>query len=562
MERAVRSSISASVIQCEVFSNQCSEASQSPDAEARPVRRAEYWKLNAGHWLALSALLLATSLPLNAQTPKSPVRAPVPPAAPKVAAPTPGQAQIFFPILGPAAPDGDVFQFLDGSRLHGSLQTIDSARLRWKHPASLAPIEFLLSNAHLIRFAQSAQPPALSAAQQTCRFRFVNGDELTGNLLALDATHIELETWFAGKLRAPRAGVQSLAFLARGFATIYDGPDGTTGWATGPTPTAWVFRDGVLTGGANAFMGRDLKLPPQARVEFEVGAANSLNLYLSLYTDATERFNFASSGYQFNLGLGYVNLMRGQGQFGMQHLGQAQIPVPLPGRKMRVEIRADLLAGALTLLVDGNVVQQWNDPNVAKPAEPVIDPSLPPTVADAVREAARARGPVLPGTGLSFFMLNGGIQLSGIKVSAWDGRPIEPEVVATNFTGHLVRLANQDRALGEVSAIRDGKLTLASAAGNLEIPLTRVTQVILAPITPPATNRPAGEAHARLSSGETVALTQPRWDGRQLAGVSPHFGPLQLDTRWVRMLRFNPGREPAELDLPFLGSGLQQFFER
>ena len=287
-----------------------------------------------------------------------------------------------------------------------------------------------------------------------------------------------------------------------------------------------------------------------------------MQFYVCLYTDATERFNFVSSGYQFQLGQGYVNLMRGQGQFGMQHLGQARIPLPLPDRTLRVEIRADLLVGTLTLLVDGNVIQQWNDPNVAKPAGPVVDPNLPPTVADAVRDAAQARGPGLPGTGLSFFMMNGGIQLSAIKVSAWDGRPIEPELVATNFTGQLVRLANNDRALGEVRAIRDGKLTLAGTAGSLEIPLARVTQVIFAPVTPPATNRPADEAHARLSSGETVALTQPRWDGRQLAGVSPHFGPLQLDTRWVRLLRFNPGREPAAPDFPFLGGEGQQLFER
>ena len=504
-------------------------------------------------------LLLFAALPLRAQTL---IQTPAPRPAPKVLTPPAGQAQIFAPLPSPAAPDGDVFQFLDGSRLHGSLQMIDPAGIRWKHPAAAAPIQFLPLSAHLIRFAQTAPAPAQSSAHHTCRFRFVNGDELTGNLVSLDATHIELETWFAGKLRAPRAGVQSLAFLARGFATLYDGPNGVEGWATGPTPAAWQFRDGVLSGSANAFMGRDLKLPPQSRVEFEVSAANSLNLYLSLYTDAVDRFNFAASGYQFNLGLGYVNLMRSQGQFGMQHLGQAQIPVPLPGRKMRFEIRTDLLAGAITFVVDGNVIQQWNDPNIVKPAVPALDPNLPPTVAEAVRAAAAARGPALPGTGLSFFMLQGGIQLSGIKVSAWDGRPVEPELVATNFTGHLVRLANQDRALGDVRVIRDGKLTLTSSAGSLEIPLTRVTQVVLAPVTPPATNRPAGEAHAHLSSGETVALTQPRWDGKQLAGVSPHFGPLALDARWLRMLRFNPGREPIVPDLPFLGAELQQFFER
>ncbi len=464
-----------------------------------------------------------------------------------------------FPLR--AQPAVDVFQLLDGSTLHGALEMIDPAKgIRWKHPASANAIEFLPRNAHQIRLAQAAPPPPQASANHSCRFRFVNGDEMTGNLVSLDAEHIELETWFAGRLRAPRAGVQSLAFVAKGFAMLYDGPDGLDGWNHGPTPTSWQFRDGVLTAGANAFMGRDLKLPPQSRLEFDVASSGALNLYFNFYTDAIQRFNFASSGYQLNLGLGYVNLMRGQGNFGMQHLGQAQIPVPLPGRRLHVEIRADMTAGTLTLLVDGNVVQQWNDPNAGK--EPV-DPNLPPAVAEAAKAAAAARGPVLPGTGVSFFTLNSGIQLSGIKVAAWDGRPVEPEALATNFTGQFVRFANKDQAGGQVEAIRDGKLVLVpTSGGRLEVPLTRVTQIVFAAEQPPATNRPAGELHARLSSGETIALTQPRWEGRQLAGTSPHFGPLQFDTRWVRVLRFNPGREPDAPDLPFMGTSGQQFFER
>lgn len=451
-----------------------------------------------------------------------------------------------------AQPAVDVFQLLDGSQLHGSLAGIDPQKgVRWQHAASATPLEFLTRNAHLIRFAQAAPPPAQPSANQTCRFRFLNGDELTGNLISLDAQQIELETWFAGKLRAPRASVQSIAFLARGFATLYEGPNDLSGWATGPTPTAWQLRDGVLTASANAFMGRDLKLPPQSRVEFDVGGNGALNFYLSLYTDAVERFNFASSGYQFNLGLGYANLMRGQGNFGMQHLGQTQIPVALPGKKLHVEVRTDLLAGSLMLLVDGNVVQQWHDPAIQRPL--AAEPNAPP--------AAAPRAPAVPGSGLSFFTLNNGIQFSGIKVSAWDGRPIEPDPIATNFSGHLVRLANQDRATGQVESIRDGKLTLL-VAGKIEIPLTRVTHVILAAPQPAATNRPAGELHARLSSGEVLALAQPRWANQTLAGVNPHFGPLQLDSRWVRQLRFNPSREPATPDLPFLGAEGQPLFER
>mgnify|MGYP003340883774 CR=1 FL=1 len=53
-----------------------------------------------------------------------------------------------------------------------------------------------------------------------------------------------------------------------------------------------------------------------------------------------------------------------------------------------------------------------------------------------------------------------------------------------------------------------------------------------------------------------------RWDGAKLAGLSPHFGPLQLDTRWVRALRFNPDREPLAAELPLFNTEAQQFFER
>lgn len=458
-----------------------------------------------------------------------------------------------------AQPAVDVFQLLDGSTLHGSLTAIAPQKgIRWQHPASAAPLEFLPRNAHQIRFAQAAPPPPPASAHPSCRFRFTNGDELTGHLLGLDAGHIELETWFAGKLRAPRTEVQSVAFLARGIATLYNGPDGLEGWNAGPTPTSWQFRDGVLSGGANAFLGRDFKLPPQTRVEFEVAAANAFNLYFSLYTDAVNRFNFASSGYQFNFGLGYVNAMRGQGNFGMQHLGQAQFPGFVPGKKMHIEIRADLNVGTLNLFVDGKHIQQWNDPNALK-NQPGLDPDLPSKVAEAVKAGRPA---TVPGTGVSFFSLNNGVQISGIKLSTWDGRPIEDDFSVTNLTGHLVRFANQDRAEGQAEGIQDGKLTLNLPAGRLQIPLTRVTHIVFAPLRPPATNPPPGELHARLSSGETIALREARWDGRQLAGASPHFGALQFDSRWVRHLRFNPGREPATPDLPFFGTEAQQLFER
>ena len=57
------------------------------------------------------------------------------------------------------------------------------------------------------------------------------------------------------------------AILARGLAVLYQGPENLDGWTTGPTPTAWQLSNGVLLASANAFLGRDLKLPAATGAE-------------------------------------------------------------------------------------------------------------------------------------------------------------------------------------------------------------------------------------------------------------------------------------------------------
>src|SRR6476659_3047106 len=101
----------------------------------------------------------------------------------------------------PAAPavGTDLLQFLDGSSLHGKLRSVDVEKgIQWQHPGAKQLIEFTPTNIATIGFEYTQ--PVTVKSQQSCRFRFNNGDEVLGNLTAMDAETLELETWFGGKL--------------------------------------------------------------------------------------------------------------------------------------------------------------------------------------------------------------------------------------------------------------------------------------------------------------------------------------------------------------------------
>src|SRR5262245_19651228 len=105
-------------------------------------------------------------------------------------------------------PPVGVLEFLDGASLHGRLRSMSPERgVGWEHPEAQQLIEFRPANLASIVFDNVK--PIVTPSKPTCRFRFLNGDELYGNLSVITEGTVELETWFGGSLQAPRDMVQS-----------------------------------------------------------------------------------------------------------------------------------------------------------------------------------------------------------------------------------------------------------------------------------------------------------------------------------------------------------------
>jgi len=443
-------------------------------------------------------------------------------------------------------------QFLDGASLHGALLGIDPHRgVRWQHPAAAQPIEFNPRNLQQVRFDRSPLLPTNSAA--SCRFVFLNGDELLGRLVSLDSERVVLETWFAGRVSAPRDSLRSMAFITGPHGSYYEGPTGTDGWkisSQGPqfiiragpegakqvpaAPAApWRYADGAFISEGVGFLGRDFKLPDQARIEFDLAWQGPLGLLVNVYTDVLDRFDYSQGAYQINLGSGYANLMRIQGNAGMMHLGMAQIPAMTLKNKARIELRMSRQQNSITLLSDGEQIQHWRDP----------------------------AGFAGQGTGITFYSqrIGPGVRISSLRVSAWDGKSDAQGEPHTNHSANLVKLANSDRVTGRMQSVRDDKLVIATAQAELTIPLARVTEIILAgdnALRPP---RQPGSVQLHLPTGERVTLAAATWNGSLAGGVSPNFGPVSLGAAWVRSLEFNPARPGNSADeLDFFGTEVQR----
>lgn len=436
------------------------------------------------------------------------------------------------PASAPAGFD-DLLQLFDGSSLHGRLRSMDqTSGVRWEHPDALEPIDFLPANIAWIRFDESQ--PVVLRQRPSCRFRFANGDEVLGNLLALDERRVELETWFGDRLVAERPALRSMRFLAGNFAILYDGPTGPEGWQFGREPSTWKYRSGTFTAAGVGTMGRDMQMTNSAIIEFDLAWSRQFSLNLALYTSVFDRFDYRNSAYILYLVPGYVSVQRLQGGAGAISLGQAALPELQDRNRAHFEIRVSKPDATIGLWIDGNFVQRWQDNAGFAPR----------------------------GSGLTFIsQLDGSnLRLSNLFVAEWDGQfDIEDDPPPLE-SQDLVFFANRDRAAGTLRAVREGQLVFDALQTRFEVPVARVTRILLRQSPEAQRTRGPWEMRAYFAGGGAVSFQLEKWDARRVSGTSANFGHLAFNPRSIRQLRFNldrgetrgePQLAPAELDWEF-----------
>lgn len=429
------------------------------------------------------------------------------------------------PMNAPAIHPAQRLELLDGSILRGHLRGINSGEgLSWVHPNAKQPIIFKPENLAWIRFPQVTEAEA-PASKANCQFRFSNGDEFFGNLVALSETDLEMETWFGGKFKTSRKALHSVRFFPKGVATVYEGPTGLEGWTLGKNqnPESWKFSDGALVANAAGTLGRDLQLPDASSLEFDLAWNAPFSLLFTFYTEAFEGFTHNTSSYMFYINPGSVSLQRIVGNAGSSSMGRTEtIMSMLTKKSARMEFRGNKAENLLELLVDGKLVNQWKD----------------------------TAGWVAKGSGVLFYAQTDGsnLKISNLKVSEWDGNPGSEITTNAPLSEDQILLVNRDKVSGKLIGLHEGKLKFTSAAGALEIPLQRVTQISLADARSDSNPTSPWEIQAAVTGGGKISFALEKWDGEKVFGQNKNFGAISLNLKSIRQIRFNSGKEKVSAD--------------
>ncbi len=400
-----------------------------------------------------------------------------------------------------------VLKFFNGDTLHGRLLAATGATgLRWGSTDARAVIDFALGNVATVQLGGGKVRPG---AQVGTRVALTNGDELRGTIVSLDGESLVLDTWYAGAVTIRRAMIKSLQPNRVMSATIYEGPNGAEEWRTGTSERGWVYRNGALYANGSGGIGRDVKLPDRARIEFDMAWRAYPSFQLAVYTDNLEAVYGNCYVLQFNGNSVYMQ--RGSRNNFRNLGGGANIENWQRRNKARVTLLVDKTKKTLTLLVDGALVKQWMDSD---------------------EFAGR-------GTGLMFYAQGQGVmRLSNIVVSEWDGELGKSEPT-TATTADAIQFVNNDKVSGQLKTIAKNQVTFVTPFATLEVPLDRVAEIQFASDKAERARRQAADIRALFQTGGSVTVTLEKLDDQSLTGSSENFGQRTFAREAFGELQFN-----------------------
>ncbi len=258
-------------------------------------------------------------------------------------------------------------------------------------PRRATTIDFKTSQISQIRLGSHKAPNTPQSAQLIV---LTNGDVLPGNIVSLDDKTLLLDTWYAGHLTIPHSMVRRITPLSNANSPIYEGPAGMDGWVVGRigASRSWSFRDGALIGSNYGTVGRDVKLPDLADIQFDVVLRGNNQFSIGIYSDRADNFG---NCYILQLSTGYTELQRNSRNGGSTDLGGTQLQNIMRHDKSHIELRASKQKKSIWLLIDGRMVKEWSDP----------------------AEFNGDGGSIIFSCQLGTF-----VKVSNIKVSKWDGK--------------------------------------------------------------------------------------------------------------------------------------------
>ncbi len=422
-------------------------------------------------------------------------------------------------------------RFSNNDRLSGSLESLTTERLIWKSPILERPTPFFLKD--ILDLTLTGEQPE-STSKHEAAITLTRGEVVRGQLASVSDEAVELDTWFAGRMKFNRLNIAGIKISERPDF-IYRGPTGLAGWTQSGDKPAWTFQNSRFRSVAAGSIARKVDLPDECSIAFNAAWRGSFGLKLVFFSDdlASDR---PSSGYELTIQSRSVYL---RGCKTQKFLGHTASAVTLQeNEKAHIEVRASLKSGKICLFLDGQIIDVWTDPDVA---------------------------PNEVGRGIHFITQNDSpVQISDIGVSAWDGEV--DQLPAPRAMGGLrgfgiqglmemedesepapeektnsrrIELRNGDSIDGEVVSIIDGAITIKTPFRDVRLPVEALRSVALKPVDLETTKRENGDVRAWFSDGSWIIFRLEGVGEGTLTGYNQSFGTAVFKIAAFNRIEFN-----------------------
>lgn len=436
-----------------------------------------------------------------------------------------------------SAADGvkSTVRFSNNDQLFGSMESLTTEQLVWKSPILEKPASFFLKD--VLELTLAADQSSI-AAKHEASVTLTNGDVVRGQLATVTDELVELDTWFAGRMKFNRLMISDIKIAGRPDF-IYRGPTSLDGWQQSGDKPAWIYQNSGFCSGAAGSIARNVDLPDECAIAFTAAWKGSFGLKLVFFSDDLAS-DHPTTGFEMNFQPRSIYLRSCKTQKSIGHTLNA---VALQeNEKARIEVRASLRSGKVCVFVDDEIIDVWTDPDIARNGI---------------------------GRGIHFISLNSSpVQISRIEIGAWDGEidklpdpqalgglrrfgiqggpqgglnmQDEPEPAPKEKPDkQRMELRNGDSITGEVVSIIDGMITVKTPFREVKLPVEALRSVALKPVDLERCKRENGDVRSWFPDGSSIVFRLEGVGEGTLTGYSQNFGTASFRIAAFSRIEFN-----------------------
>ena len=404
----------------------------------------------------------------------------------------------------------DIIKFKNQDILHGEMISFDPQKgILWKSPEVLQNISFLTGKVEQIVLGSSIRGSGNNAS-----ILLTNGDSLSGKLLSVDTQTLLLDTFYGGILKINRHMVQSIFPGENNPELLYSGPNEIEEWIVpeGQSGGKIDIQGDTLSMTGYCSLGRDMKLPDMAKIEFMFEIAGNCQLQVLFYCNSS--LSSPQNCYSLYLSSGYIYLQR-YGKHGRSgNLGNVNCR-DLRAGKGKITLLLDKKKRKYTLLVNDAMIKQWIDTQEGN-----------------------------DGTFVCFNnQSQGTIKIKDIVISQWNGKIPGGTPEKENEDKDLIIFINGDQVTGNLMSIAKNEAVFKTEYADLKIPLQRIKQLQTAVINQHRARRNSGDVRFIFANGNQLTLDLAKIANGQIMGKSENFGKTSLALNAFKEIQVNIYKE-------------------